>query len=208
MTPRLIAIGDIHGEINKLNILIKKLDLNDEDFIVFLGDYIDRGRYSKQVVDKLIKLSELYRCEFLMGNHEYCMLMTYEGVDWAKSYFYEDGGEETIKSYGSFENILKIHGDFYKNLKYFYKTDEFFFVHAGIRPDKVLEEQENLDFLLIRDNFINYKHKLKQKVVFGHTPFKMPYIEKDKIGINTGCGIRADAPLTAYICNENKFVIS
>lgn len=208
MTARLIAIGDIHGEINKLNSLIKKLDLNKDDFIIFLGDYIDRGKYSKQVVYRLIEISKLYRCEFLMGNHEYCMLRTYEGVAWAKAYFYEGGGEKTIKSYGSFENILKIHGDFYKNLKYFYKTDKFFFVHAGIRPDKDVEKQEILDFLLIRDNFIKYNHKLKQKVIFGHTPFKTPYIEEDKIGINTGCGIWTDSFLTAYICNENKFVTS
>ena len=54
---RLIAIGDIHGEIEKLNNLIKKLKIKSDDTIVFLGDYIDRGLYSKQVVDKLIELS-------------------------------------------------------------------------------------------------------------------------------------------------------
>lgn len=205
---RLIAIGDIHGEINKLNSLIGKLEIKPDDELVFLGDYIDRGKYSKQVVNRLIDLSKLCNCQFLMGNHEYCMLMTSEGIDWAKTYFYNDGGKETIKSYGGLENILKIHGDFYKNLKYCYLTENFLFVHAGIRPDKSLEKQENLDLLLIRGDFIDRKHNLKQKVIFGHTPFKTPYIEDDKIGINTGCGIRADALLTAYICNENKFVTS
>ena len=62
--------------------------------------------------------------------------------------------------------------------------------------------------LLIRGNFLDHKHNLKQKVIFGHTPFKTPYIEDDKIGINTGCGIMPDAPITAYICNENKFMTS
>lgn len=58
------------------------------------------------------------------------------------------------------------------------------------------------------DNFINYKHQLKQKVIFGHTPFKKPYIENNKIGIDTGCGKDVEAPLTAYICDENKFIYS
>lgn len=205
---RLIAIGDIHGEINKLNSLIRKLEIKPDDELVFLGDYIDRGKHSKQVVNRLIELSKLCSCKFLMGNHEYCMLMTFEGVDWAKTYFYNDGGEETVKSYGGLDNIMKIHGDFYKNLKYCYLTEKFLFVHAGIRPDKSLEEQENLDLLLIRGNFLDHKHNLKQKVIFGHTPFKTPYIEDDKIGINTGCGIMPDAPITAYICNENKFMTS
>lgn len=204
---RLIAIGDIHGEINKLNSLIKKLNLKSDDTIVFLGDYIDRGKYSKQVVDRLIDLSKFCHCEFLMGNHEYYMLKTIKGL-WDKEYYYIDGGEATINSYGSFENILKLHKDFYNNLKYYYLTEDFLFVHAGIRPDKTLEEQEDIDMLVIRNNFIDHKHKIKQKVIYGHTPFETPYTENDKIGINTGCGVYPNAPLTAYICNEKVFIQS
>ena len=142
-----------------------------------------------------------------MGNHEYYMLRTIKGL-LDKEYFYIDGGQATIDSYGNFENILKLHGDFFNSLKYFYQTENFLFVHAGIRPDKHLEEQDEIDMLVIRDNFINHKHKLQQKVIFGHTPFKKPYIKDDKIGIDTGCGKYTDAPLTAYICNENRFVYS
>lgn len=58
------------------------------------------------------------------------------------------------------------------------------------------------------DNFINYKHKLKQKVIFGHTPFEKPYIEDDKIGINTGSGIDESGYITAYITNTNEFIFS
>jgi serine/threonine protein phosphatase 1 len=81
-------------------------------------------------------------------------------------------------------------------------------VHAGIRPDKPLEEQEIEDMLFIRENFYNHKHILKQLVIFGHTSFKSPFIEEDKIGIDTGCGKYENTKLTAYICNENKFVQS
>ncbi len=203
---RLIAIGDIHGEYDKLKRLLNKLNLTADDTVVFLGDYIDRGSKSKQVVDELIKLSQFCHCEFLMGNHEYYMLQTALGCDWASYYFYEFGGKDTIRSYGSFENILKTHSDFYNNLKYYYKTDKYLFVHGGIRPDKTLKEQDNLDMLLIRDNFIDHKHQLKQKVIFGHTPFETPYIEDDKIGIDTGCGKYKSAPLTALICNDETFI--
>ena len=128
---RLIAIGDIHGEINKLNRLIRKLNIKSDDTLVFLGDYIDRGRYSKQVVNKLIELSKICNCEFLMGNHEYCMLMTFRGIDWAKTYFYNDGGEETIKSYGGFENILKIHDNFLQQFKILLFNRRFFICSCG-----------------------------------------------------------------------------
>ena len=205
MQSRLIAIGDIHGEIYKLNNLLEKLNITPNDTLVFLGDYIDRGKYSKQVIDKLIELSNFCKCKFLMGNHEYNMLKTIKDL-LDKEYFYIDGGQATIDSYGNFENIIKLHGDFFNNLEYYYQTENFLFVHAGIRPDKHLEEQDKIDMLVIRDNFINYKHKFKQKIIFGHTPFKTPFVEQDKIGIDTGCGKYPNAPLTAYICNEDKFI--
>ena len=136
---RLIAIGDIHGEINKLNKLLNKLDLKQEDIVVFLGDYIDRGLYSKQVIDKLIEVSHYCRCEFLMGNHEYYLLKMFDGDKYAQQFFYEYGGIQTIDSYGSVENIFKIHGKFFNNLKSYYLTEKYLFVHAGIRPDKFIE---------------------------------------------------------------------
>lgn len=207
-TMRLIAIGDIHGEIYKLNNLLAKLDIKSDDTLIFLGDYIDRGYYSKQVIDKLIELSKSCQCEFLMGNHEYYLLKMLSGDNYAKYFFQEYGGMQTLDSYGKLENIIKIHGTFFNNLRTYYLTDNYLFVHAGIRPDKNFKEQDSFDMLMIRDNFINYKHKLKQKVIFGHTPFKKPYIEDDKIGIDTGCGKDVEAPLTAYICNENKFIYS
>ena len=205
---RLIAIGDIHGEITKLESLIENLHLQNGDKLIFLGDYIDRGLFSKQVVDKVIELSKYYECEFLMGNHEYNMMRASEGDEKIIPLFYINGGYRTVDNYGDIENILKIHGDFYTNLKYYYLTDDFLFVHAGIHPQKPLEDQEEFKMLTIRDDFINHKHILKQKVIFGHTPFETPHVEDDKIGIDTGCGKYPDAPLTAYICNENKFVTS
>jgi len=209
MNKRLIAIGDIHGEIDKLNSLLDKISPKKSDTLVFLGDYIDRGNSSKEVISTLIKFKKSTNCIFLMGNHEDMLLRTKETrKEEDISFWLFNGGITTLDSYGDYVNTFKTHGNFFENLKLYYSTDKFLFVHAGIRPDKPLDEQEKQDFLWIRDNFINHKHQLKQKVIFGHTIFDEPHIEEDKIGINTGCGIDEDGYLTAYICNENEFIRS
>ena len=206
---RLIAIGDIHGEIDKLNSLLDKIKPDEKDKIIFLGDYIDRGKNSKEVIDKLIDLAKTTECIFLMGNHEEMLLnllktKKQEDIEmWLLS-----GGVQTFDNYGGFVEIFSLHKDFLTSLKPYYLTEKYLFVHAGIRPDKPLEEQDKTDMLWIRDNFISHKHCLKQKVIFGHTPFYTPYIEDDKIGINTGCGIESDGYLTALICDDETFITS
>lgn len=210
MAERLIAIGDIHGDINKLNVLLDKLKLSKEDTVVFLGDYIDCGNNSKEVIGRLLRLSEEINCIFLTGNHE-DMLLKYaktksedDCVNWLIC-----GGIETVKSYGDINAIFKKHLKFFQQLRLYYKTDKYLFVHGGVKPNIPLEEQKKEDMLWIRDDFIYNKHRLKQKVIFGHTPFDIPYIENDKIGINTGCGIAEDGYLTALICGkEELFEIS
>lgn len=189
--------------------MLEKLKLKNNDTCIFLGDYIDRGAYSKEVVSRLIELSKEVNCIFLKGNHEAMLLKakTNEFKDITK--WYLDGGDTTLKSYGAdVKYIFNLHGKFFENLKLYYMTDIYLFIHAGVRPDKHLNEQEEYDMLWIRDNFIYKKHCLKQKVIFGHTPFYNPYIEDDKIGINTGCGIEPDCCLTALICNDETFVHS
>lgn len=209
MQNRLIAIGDIHGEIEKLNSLLKNLNLQKDDTAVFLGDYIDRGFNSKEVIDRLIELSSQTNCIFLKGNHEDLLLKTIETRQEEDiSHWLISGGVTTFDNYGDFPSIFNLHGDFFDNLKMYYKTDDYLFVHAGIRPDKPLEEQEADDMLWIRDNFIYKKHMLKQKVIFGHTAFEKPFIADDKIGIDTGCGKYDYCQLTAFICGEEKFVMS
>lgn len=209
MSGRLIAIGDIHGDIVKLNSLLKKLRLKKNDTVVFLGDYIDRGYHSKEVIERLIELSKKINCIFLKGNHEDMLLKILQTkkeediAEWLMS-----GGITTYDNYGDFPTMLSMHRDFLENLKLYYLTEGYLFVHAGIRPDKALDEQEKEDFLWIRDNFIYKSHNLKQKIIFGHTPFEEPFIDKDKIGINTGCGIDEEGYLTAFICGIEKFVRS
>ncbi len=206
---RLIAIGDIHGECHKLENLIRKIKPMANDTIVFTGDYIDYGKNSKTVIDDLIELSKTTNCIFLKGNHEDMLLRAESNklsdvADW-----YLVGGFKTLKDYGGEVNdVFRTHGKFFHDLKTYYMTDKYFFVHAGINPDKPLKEQIEDDMLWIRYDFINYPHLLKQKIIFGHTPFEKPYIAKDKIGIDTRCGKYKDAKLTAFICDEEIFVQS
>lgn len=198
---RLIGISDIHGEYEKLCSVLNKIDPKKEDTIIFMGDYIDRGSKSKEVVDKIISMQEICSCVYLIGSHEYALLHA-QSDEYYNYLFWNYGGVETAKSYGSFENILKTHGQFFKSLKYYYLTDKYLFIHAGLKPGISLENQREEDMVYIRKEFYSQKHSLPQKIIFGHTEFKTPQVQEDKICIDTGCGKYKDSPLTAIICEN------
>ena len=207
---RYIAITDIHGELEKLESVLSKIETRPDDIFVFMGDYIDRGSKSKEVVDRVIEQSNYNKCIYLIGSHEYAMM--HSKTDEYYQWLYDNyGGPATTQSYGGFNNIMKIHGDFYKNLKFYYLTDKYLFVHAGINPNYSLEEQDEVDLVYIRSAFFNNKHKLPQKIIFGHTEFDQPFISEDKIGIDLGCGKYKNAHLCGLILNEDgkeEFVYS
>lgn len=207
---RYIAITDIHGELEKLENLLSKINICPDDMFIFMGDYIDRGANSKGVADKIIDISSRYKTVCLIGSHEYAMMHA-ETDDYYRFLFDNYGGPATEKSYGGFKNILKIHGDFYRNLKFYYLTDKYLFVHAGINPNVDLENQREEDLVYIRSKFIYSKHHLPQKIIFGHTEFDKPFIDTDKIGIDLGCGKYKYAKLCALILDETgreEFIFS
>ena len=198
---RYIAITDIHGELEKLEILLSKIKTEPDDIFVFMGDYIDRGPNSKGVIDRVIKQAETNKCIYLMGSHEYAFL--HADDEYFNYLFQNYGGPQTVKSYGNFENIYKTHKDFFDNLKFYYLTDKYLFVHAVINPNLSLEEQNEKDLVYIRGKFIYSKHNLPQKIIFGHTDFDSPYIDEGKIGIDLGCGKYKNAKLCALILTDN-----
>lgn len=207
---RYIAITDIHGELGKLENVLSKIKTRPDDTFVFLGDYIDRGPDSKKVVEKVIEISEEYKTITLIGSHEYALLHA-KTDEYYNYLFWNYGGPATVKSYGgNFENILKTHGDFYKNLKFFHLTDKYLFVHAGIDPRYPLEEQSEEDFVYIRSAFYRNKHNLPQKIIFGHTEFDAPLVQEDKICIDLGCGKYKNAKLCALILDNDteEFIYS
>ncbi len=184
------AVGDIHGCYEKLEQLFKTITLQEDDEIVFLGDYIDRGPDSKKVIDFIInlKLKKGNKIICLKGNHEKMLLDFLVGKN--INTFLANGGRETIKSYsqsGSF-NLPQEHLEFFRSLRLYYETENYIFVHAGIAPNKSITEQDEDDLLWIRGEFIYTNLKVGKKIIFGHTPSKnfLPYFDIDKIGIDTG----------------------
>ncbi|QTA37158.1 serine/threonine protein phosphatase [Thermosipho ferrireducens] len=199
------AIGDIHGCYESLVNLLDKIQPASDDILIFLGDYIDRGPYSSEVVDFLITLSKLTNCIFLRGNHEDMMLNFLRTRD---PFYYQiwerNGSKATVSSYGGIDNIPDHHLNFFENTKYYFVYENYAFVHGGVVPGVPLERQKKEDLLWIRYEFINSSHNLPYIVVFGHTPFEEPFVGEDKIGIDTGCVY--GGKLTAYNLTEQTFL--
>jgi len=198
---RVYVIGDLHGCPDEPAILLRHLEdkegLSEDDLIVFLGDYIDRGPDSKAVIDLSLDFKLRFpKTRFLKGNHEDMMLdFLGFGGNLGQAFLY-NGGLETIQSYGisvfapptEMVSVLpKEHFKFYCELESIIKVDNFILVHAGLNPIRELEEQHDGDVFWIRDEFLNNIHSFDKTIVFGHTPHQeifshLPY----KLGIDTG----------------------
>jgi len=177
------TIGDIHGCLDPLRRLMDQIPLSETDEVVFIGDYVDRGPDSKGVIDYLLTLRGRYR--FLMGNHERMFLDFLLGKD--RDLFLYNGGTATLDSYGGVGNIPAAHLAFFNRLLPYYETDEYLFVHGGIRPGIPLQEQDPKDLLWIREEFYAYPGRYPKTVVFGHTPMREVLMDEDRIGIDTAC---------------------
>jgi serine/threonine protein phosphatase 1 len=189
---RTFAVGDIHGCLDKLISLMGIIDIDPKkDTLLFIGDYIDRGTQSKEVVDYLINLARRHSSViFLKGNHERMLERYLDGTD--RFNFLVNGGQATLDSYLKDHSdaeqslIPTAHLDFFDNLRLYHETEEYIFVHAGLKPNVPLEEQSEWDMLWIRDEFIYSDFDFGKRVIFGHTPFREPLILDNKIGIDTG----------------------
>jgi len=205
------AIGDIHGRADLLDRLMHVIDADNKSTegqptLVFLGDYIDRGFQSKQVIDKLCELRDesTYETVFLRGNHEQAMLRFLEdhsiGPDWSAF-----GGRETLISYGiipprdvksldqwldaksSLNSLIPPeHVEFLESLVSHHRMDGYGFVHAGIRPGVPFDEQQDEDRLWIRELFLNAKPKEDLFIVHGHSPVDHPFVDHRRINTDTG----------------------
>jgi serine/threonine protein phosphatase 1 len=192
---KIYAIGDIHGCLENLTQLLNRIDIDKQnDTLVFIGDYIDRGKYSREVVDYVIRLQDEYKniiC--LLGNHEQMFLNYLEGVD--ESLYLANGGKANLDSYGILlsddveQRKAKLpdkYRKFFQSLLPYYETDKYIFVHAGLRPGLPLKDQTLDDLLWIRYEFIDSKNDFGKTVIFGHTSFMNPLMDINKIGIDTG----------------------
>ena len=210
---RLIAVGDIHGCINKLKELLNLLSVRQEDTIIFLGDYIGRGPSSKEVISTLIELRKKNKnVFFLLGNHENLLLEYVRSPDEALiPYLRQQSIEAFLSSYGQ-EDLSHLHEltfmpeehvEFLRNLELYHIEQDYIFVHAGIMPGLPLEKHTAMELCEVRDMFLDSRVEIGKTVVFGHTPFELPLVTEDKIGIDTGA-VYGNL-LTAVVLPEMKF---
>lgn len=185
-------IGDVHGCSRLLERLIERIEWEPENHrLIFLGDYIDRGADPKGAIDLIIGLRERSgSVDCLMGNHESLFIHYLNTGD--PRLFLANGGKTTLESYGIHENIPAVpripgkHLDFLRSLKLYVELDGYLVVHAGLRPGVALVDQTPEDLLWIREPFIQSDYDFGRIVVFGHTPFRKPLVESNKIGLDTG----------------------
>jgi serine/threonine protein phosphatase 1 len=203
------AVGDIHGQDERLIRLIDQLPLEREDLLVFVGDYIDRGPGSSNVIELLVELDESRgNCVFLRGNHEQMMLDAHRAFIetprragdvyalWAGN-----GGDLTLDSYPPgrpwYSRIPDYHWDFIESTIFEYWIGPFAFVHAGFLPQEAYWPHAEDPRLWVREEFLKSKDDFGARVIFGHTPQRTgkPLLEPNKIGIDTAAAY--GGPLTA-----------
>jgi serine/threonine protein phosphatase 1 len=220
---RIYAIGDIHGRCDLLNELLTRTNADVDSrpvakaLYVFLGDYIDRGPASRETIDRLIEHRSKSESIFLKGNHEQIAIrfLSEGGLleQWMRI-----GGAETLISYGvalgpvangkptaklqaSFHHALPpAHLRFFRDLKTSFSCGDFFFAHAGVRPQIELAQQRESDLLWIREQFLNSRKDFGKVVVHGHTPSREIEVEPNRINIDTGAF--ATGRLTCLVMEE------
>ena len=200
---RVYAIGDVHGCLDRLASLHEQIaeDLAtrpvDDAVLVHLGDYVDRGLDSAQVVEWLSNGAPVEaRIVNLMGNHEDMMLAALPGTDKAaNNAWLSNGGADSLMSWDISRvvppeqwagRIPAGHQAFLRELATSFEYGGYLFVHAGVRPGIPLDKQEKQDMLWIREPFLSWKKAHGMVVVHGHTPRHEPVIRTKRIGIDTG----------------------
>jgi len=218
----LYAVGDIHGRMDLLLRLVEQIDADAAQLpegvkpqIIFLGDYIDRGLQSRDVIEYFTSGAlDRYDPVFLLGNHEEALLRFLQEVNFGTQWT-RFGGGETLYSYGfappnsraslnSHEEMAKVreawtklweafrerlpesHLSFFQSLKPYHVAGDYLFVHAGLRPGLSLEKQSQRDMLWIREEFLDDALPFDHLIVHGHTPEDAIHRDDRRIGLDTG----------------------
>jgi serine/threonine protein phosphatase 1 len=229
---RIYAIGDIHGRADLLADLLELIKSDAENapsrrVLVYLGDYVDRGLNSREVVEQLIlKPLAGFEVVHIKGNHEAALLdflvdarigpnwLQFGGGATLLSYRVglvatESGGTDFISAQQEFaERLPSSHLKFYRNLVLTHEEGDYVFVHAGVRPGIPLGEQKAEDLMWIRDEFLDYTGDFGKVVVHGHTITDEPEVCDNRIGIDTGAF--ATGRLTCLVLegNERRFLFT
>lgn len=195
------AIGDIHGRADLLRDLHGRIRADfaerrtNRAMTVYLGDYVDRGPASREVIDLILKETpEGMERICLLGNHEDLMLDFLDGggLDWLPN-----GGGATMRSYGVAPespysrndlaaSLPEAHVEFFRSLELYHVAGDYLFVHAGILPGLPLPKQSRFDLIWIREEFLGSDMDHGKCVVHGHTIRKQVDFRPNRIGIDTG----------------------
>jgi serine/threonine protein phosphatase 1 len=206
---RIYAVGDVHGRADLLAGAFARIDADlranpaQHAVEVLLGDYVDRGPQSREVIEQLIARGAGRETVCLRGNHEAFMLEFLNNPavlpEWQRY-----GGLATLISYGlrpamnpdegqraalasAFRRALPpAHLAFLRGLKPTFTCGDFFFVHAGVRPGVAFAKQQESDLLWIREDFLLHEERFEKIVVHGHTPVAEPDVRENRINIDTG----------------------
>lgn len=222
------VIGDIHGCLDPLDRLLDKIERCATDVhphlktsLIFVGDLIDRGPKSAQVVERLSRYTHpKISTEFIMGNHEEVFLDVLSGNLDAMISWFEWGGREASRSYGvdnlgqfqiSPKQVLtqlqqrvpEAHLEFLSSFKPYHLFGDYLIVHAGIRPKVALEDQDERELRWIRERFLNYKGQFPYKIIHGHTIVESAQNLPNRIAVDTGA-YRDKGVLTAAFIAEDK----
>lgn len=209
---RVYAIGDIHGNLDLLSDLIRKIDADSaarspaRTTIIFLGDLVDRGPDSAGVIEAAMGLAQNGdgpTVRFLKGNHEEVFQRAASGDERALRHFIRMGGRETILSYPISEPdydeltieelaqrlltlVPRAHVDFVTDFENCIVIGDYAFVHAGIKPGVPVAQQKTGDLRWIREGFINDNSPHDKMIVHGHTIFDEVDMQPNRIGVDTG----------------------
>lgn len=203
------AIGDIHGCLRHLEQLVTLCedDAAEQPMqLVFLGDYIDRGPDSHGVVEYLIELQAFMpdRVICLMGNHEDMLLKAFED-EGREDHWLRNGGTQTLYSYQvpSAVDLPRRHVEWFRSLPTSHDDGMRFFVHAGVHPERPLDQQDEQDLLWIREPFLSSQKDFGRLVVHGHTPLAsgIPDQRPNRLNIDTGAVF--GRALTAAVFTEH-----
>lgn len=203
---RLYAIGDVHGRLDLLEELHRRIqdeierDRPADWRIIHLGDYVDRGRQSRGVVERLMAMQRAdARVIALAGNHDLGLLdflaassteslfMLYGGIETAASYGVAFGGRELERFHAELAAAVpQSHLDFLRGCRFSAGFGDFFFCHAGIRPGVPLERQSPDDLVWIREPFLAHADLHPKVVVHGHTITRRPEVLVNRVNVDTG----------------------
>ena len=174
---RVLVIGDMHGNFDRLLSVFRKVRFdNAEDFLILLGDYVDRGPENVRCLRWAMEMSEKENVVALRGNHEE-MMLAYYLLDNDADIWLPNGGDKTKRELDEWQKkepgALKRALMFVAKRPYYHKMtlngEDYIFCHAGLRPGVPFSEQTTEDLLWIREKFYrNYDGK--EKVFVGHTP--------------------------------------